>query len=455
MTPANTPYNKSGGITGGLFFFSLVIGIVAIILLKKIGAHQVTVTVAPVMVMFAYAAIIFFSRKLRLRLDQAGDNLYYLGFLFTLTSLAYSLLEFGKAANNSLIITNFGIAIWTTITGLALRVLFNQMRTDPIETENLARAELGDASRNLRMELDNAAREFSMFRRSIQQMTEEAFQELQKTLIETMKGSLNQFEGSVEQFTRTVVEANEGLEHRSESLRESSDKLAANISTLAARIDAVKVSDDLLVRQLQPAIDKIDESAQQLNSSMQDLSQGINNIAISETIFTDLLQPAIDKISQAAAVARYNAEVDNDRAQAWAELSDKVASVMNGIHGSLKGAQDSSALFIEGAKSVQAAAEHMSSLADRMDRIDLNLGSIMESTDKDIKRVVDTVLQTLDGLSHQLSAQANRITISVPDQQMETTQDAAQPNPNPITPVQPPRSQTLWSRLRPFPRAED
>jgi methyl-accepting chemotaxis protein len=455
MTPSNTPYNKAVGITGILFFISLLIGVAAIILLKKSGAHQVIVTVVPVTVMLAYAAIICLSRKLRLRLDQAGDNLYYLGFLFTLTSLAYSLLEFGKTADNSSIITNFGIAIWTTITGLALRVILIQMRTDPIETESLARAELGDASRHLRMELDNAAREFSMFRRSIQQMTEEAFQELQKTLIETMRGSLNQFEGGVEQFTRTVVDANEGLERRSESLRESSDKLAANISTLAARIDAVKVSDDLLVRQLQPAIDKIDESAQQLNSSMQDLSQGINNIAISETIFTDLLQPAIDKISQAAAVARYNSEVDNDRAQAWAELSDKVASVMNGIHGSLKGAQDSSALFIEGAKSVQAAAEHMSSLADRMDGIDLNLGSIMESTDKDIKRVVDTVLQNLDGLSHQLSAQANRITISAPDQQMKASQDSAQPNPNPITPVNPPKNQTLWSRFRPSPRAED
>ena len=452
MVTSNRLRSQGNGVTASLFFIALAIGIAAIILLKMVGAHQLAVTAVPVSIMLTYAGIIYFIRKLRLRLDQAGDNLYYLGFLYTLASLAYSLLEFGgNGTDTTSIITNFGIAIWTTITGLFLRVLFSQLRTDTVETENLARIELADASRHLKNELDEAARDIAMFHRSLEQMTTEAFQRLHETLDETMLGNLSRFEGSIELFASTVAVANKGLDNQSEALRQSSDRLVNNISNLALRIDEVKVSDDILVRQLQPAIDKIDGSvqqlgytidnlsqeissvsipedifisqlqpaidkidgsAQQLGYSMGNLSQKISSVSIPEDIFISQLQPAIDKISEAAVMAKHNADVDTVRAQSWAELSVKVATVMNGIHGSLKGAQDSSALFVDGAKSVQSAAEQMSSLSKHMEGIDLKLESIIGSTDKDIKRVVETVITNLDGLSHQLAAQAKRIETS-------------------------------------------
>jgi hypothetical protein len=479
MATSNRLRSQGNGVTAYLFFIVLVMGIAAIIFLKMLGAHQFVVTVVPVGIMLAYAFTIHTIRKLRLRLDQAGDNLYYLGFLYTLTSLAYSLFEFGSnGIDTTSIITNFGIAIWTTITGLALRVLFSQLRTDPIETENLARVELADASRHLKSELDVAARDIAMFHRSLEQMTTEAFQGLHETLDETMLGSLTRFEGSIELFASTVAEANKGLDNRSEALRESSDKLVNNISDLAFRIDEVKVSDDILVRQLQPAIDKIDGSAQQLSYSignlsqkigsisipedifinqlqpaidkidgsaqqlgysMGNLSQEISGVSIPEDIFVSQLQPAIDKISEAAEMAKHNADVDTVRAQSWAELSVKVAAVMNGIHGSLKGAQDTSALFVDGAKSVQSAAEHMSSLSEHMEGIDLKLESIMGSTDKDIKRVVETVITNLDGLSHQLANQAKRIETSAQDRQHTAVQprQSASSQPQQSAPSQP------------------
>jgi len=77
--------------------------------------------------------VIYFSRNLRLRDDQSGDNLYYMGFLFTLTSLGVSLYQFSVERAAEEIVQNFGIAIASTITGIALRVVFNQMRRDPVE----------------------------------------------------------------------------------------------------------------------------------------------------------------------------------------------------------------------------------------------------------------------------------------------------------------------------------
>src|SRR3989304_9855767 len=57
--------------------------------------HQVIVTVAIVVVMLAYAFLVYSVPRLRVRLDQAGDNAYYLGLLFTLMRMAFALYEFG------------------------------------------------------------------------------------------------------------------------------------------------------------------------------------------------------------------------------------------------------------------------------------------------------------------------------------------------------------------------
>ena len=60
---------------------------------------------------------------------------------------------------------NFGIAIASTIAGITLRIMFNQMRRDPVETEAASRLELAEASRRVRRELESSILEFGYFRR--------------------------------------------------------------------------------------------------------------------------------------------------------------------------------------------------------------------------------------------------------------------------------------------------
>ncbi len=81
----------SSRIDRWLFFIVFVLGSGGIIVLKERGYEQLIVTGFPVAMMFVYALYVTKSRRYLLREDQAGDNLYYLGFLYTLISLAYSL----------------------------------------------------------------------------------------------------------------------------------------------------------------------------------------------------------------------------------------------------------------------------------------------------------------------------------------------------------------------------
>src|SRR6266550_8519510 len=80
-----------------VFFIALVIGVGSYFLLRALGIDQRIITAGLVAVMVFYAATVALVPRLRVRLDQAGDNAYYLGLLFTLVSMAVALSEFGSA----------------------------------------------------------------------------------------------------------------------------------------------------------------------------------------------------------------------------------------------------------------------------------------------------------------------------------------------------------------------
>ena len=97
--------------------------------------------------------------------DRAADNCYYMGFIFTLVSLAYALYQFepgrqitefepGRQITQSeSLIHDFGVAIASTIWGMIARLLLNQWRTDPAEIEQEVRQQLSEAARQFRTEL--------------------------------------------------------------------------------------------------------------------------------------------------------------------------------------------------------------------------------------------------------------------------------------------------------------
>ena len=134
-----------------------------------------------------FYAVLLRTPAFRLRDDQSGDNLYYLGFLYTLTSIAVSLMEYTTGRDADVIVTNFGIAVFTTIAGLLLRLAFNQMRGDTADVERVTRMELAEAARRMRTELDNAVLELKQFQRATLQSVEGSFTTMRELTEETLK----------------------------------------------------------------------------------------------------------------------------------------------------------------------------------------------------------------------------------------------------------------------------
>ncbi|WP_426433994.1 hypothetical protein [Bradyrhizobium genosp. P] len=285
------------GLVNGLLFFAVVIvGSGYIIFSKLNGFDALAVTAVPVLVMIGYAVLLG-ARPFRLRDDQSGDNLYYMGFLFTLTSLAVSLYQFSAAGSAEQIVQNFGIAIASTIAGITLRIFFNQMRRDPIEVEATARLELAEASRRVKRELESAILEFGYFRRMTQQSVSDAVDEARESIgsaREKLAGEIEKFVlakgrpfedaskrssetlDSMNERTVQILEVSRHLVQEGEQLAKSTASVVKAIDSLLAQLGSLQAPGKTVETNLAPMIESLTRAVDSLYKSGETQSENID-----------------------------------------------------------------------------------------------------------------------------------------------------------------------------------
>lgn len=290
MAVINAKRGLPPGLLSGLLFFAVVLAGSGYIIFSKLhGYNAVSVTAVPVLVMVGYAIVLGVARLFRLRDDQSGDNLYYMGFLFTLTSLAVSLYQFDVEGSAAQIVQNFGIAIASTIAGITLRILFNQMRRDPVEVEATARLELAEASRRVKRELDSTVLEFGYFRRMAQQSIADALDEVKETLgdaSDNLADEIRKFAvtagkpledasrksgETLDDMNQRIVETLETvsarLAHEGEELSRSTASIVKSIDGVATKLATLQTPDQIIEIKLSPVIQGLTRAINSFNKS--------------------------------------------------------------------------------------------------------------------------------------------------------------------------------------------
>jgi ElaB/YqjD/DUF883 family membrane-anchored ribosome-binding protein len=286
MASTSNLRDAPSGLLSGLLFFAVVLSGAGYTVFSKLHEFSaLQVTLVPVLIMVAYALVLGIARFFRLRDDQSGDNLYYMGFLFTLTSLAVSLYQFSSIGSAEQIVQNFGIAIGSTIAGISLRIFFNQMRRDPVEVEHAARLELADASRKVRRELESTVLEFGYFRRATQQSITDAVEEVNRLLKEAKDRIIDHLDEFATDFNKPLQDASkksgetvEQLNARiSETLERAAKQFADETAQLSKSTATIITSIDRVVSKLtsMQTPDQIIEI--KLNPAIQGLSRAVNN----------------------------------------------------------------------------------------------------------------------------------------------------------------------------------
>lgn len=217
-------------------------GILLYLAMHLAGLPQLVESVVIVLIMGGYAFAAFKIPRVRIRLDQAGDNAYYLGLLFTLTSMAVALYEFSAAGGSGTdqIISNFGIALASTIWGILLRVFLHQMRVDPADVENMTRIELSEASTRVRATLDDLIRDFSLFHKEMHQRVNDAA----TFLTQQYQSTVSSFTQDMSTASTRVLAASEayesGIVERGTRLMGQAEALGSSAMAAVERLRSVE-----------------------------------------------------------------------------------------------------------------------------------------------------------------------------------------------------------------------
>jgi hypothetical protein len=241
----------------GLFALIAILGFSGILIFKLRGLDADFVAGGAVALMVIYGFVAFQFRRIRLRPDRLGDNFYYLGFIYTLASLSAALLQIRRGASIDDLLGSFGIALFTTIIGVAGRVLFVQMRGDIDEVEDEVRKDLLSASADLRAQLNITLAEFETFQTGVQQATRKAAEQ-STTAVQDGISNISRvanaaaekidqaFIGEVDKvraFEQSVLRIENGLKSLTSELNDRfydlADSVERMVAQLAAAIDLV------------------------------------------------------------------------------------------------------------------------------------------------------------------------------------------------------------------------
>jgi len=285
---------------------------------------------------------------LKLRADQAADNLYYLGLLFTLTSLGVALFRFVSSEEATVtILRNFGIAIFTTIFGVGMRVFVGQFREDPEDLEAEAKEALAQTVHRMRSELDLSVAELRSFADGMKQVVGDFTEKANRSTAQALERAVGQFEKSAISVGERFETTAETFGARVQSFDGSLEKVVVALEALMTRIGAVRADADIVEQSMRPAIAALERSIESFGEAVTN-QQG--------------------KLVEAGAAAEHLSASINYVAQA-AEKAADASKQLDSVVGSLGRASDILANLDQSATSAAAStgafAERLAAIASR------------------------------------------------------------------------------------------
>ncbi len=278
-----------------IFMFFATVGILLEIVTHTFTKDTFFIIAGPVVMLLLYVLTAVAYRRFRLRFDQLGDNCYYLGFLFTLTALSIALYDFkGLKVEISTIVSNFGVALASTILGVLLRVLFSQMREDPVEVEEQSRYELAQASSMLKEELYASVQDMKSFRGLLQQSIAESFDEVNEKSKESILRAAEELSEAAKNINQEIAERNEQLGERFDRFNDLTQRSVSSLEALVESMETVRPPNELI----HEAFEKTVSSMERLGEESQKIYHITEQQRERTQASIDIAATAIQRISE-------------------------------------------------------------------------------------------------------------------------------------------------------------
>lgn len=140
------------------FLAALASGLATMLLGDHFGRPAIAV-VGSVLAVVGFASCVPFVERWRVSREQFGDAAYFLGFLFTLLGLAFTLWSIRGAADGEridvqVVVPQFALALATTVAGLVARMLISGFTPNQEQAVDHAEQVLAEASFRLAAHMD-------------------------------------------------------------------------------------------------------------------------------------------------------------------------------------------------------------------------------------------------------------------------------------------------------------
>ena len=365
-----------------VFVVCFLLGLALYFVLRSLAAPQLVVTLAVVAVMVFYAIAVAGVPKLRVRLDQAGDNAYYLGLLFTLTSMAVALYEFSRAiatderSGAAAIIGNFGIALATTIAGIFLRILLNQMRVDLADVERATRIELSESAKQVKATLDSVSNQMGRFLDENQQRTSDQLARIVGATAKTLESFVTDVTKATNDLTAATTEAQLDAVKKISGAAAGFETIASEAEKAVAKLREVVPPPLKLASRLQAVADVLEKVASEAGRVRLQMTDAGDSSVTAGKALADVAARLVgtgDVVSQQheAALKRIDdsatqlREVLDAVSQALEENRGKMTTLDEATGRSVKQAQDSQAAAQQVLNSLVAVTEGLTDFVNR------------------------------------------------------------------------------------------
>ena len=236
------------------WFWTLGVGCVIVAIGNTLGWSPWLIAI---LVSGAMVLLVVVLRDTDVTGDAKGDSIYYLGFLFTLVALIAALISFDAESDTISmlgVLRNLGIALVTTIVGLAGRIWYTMAQESPGDVEEAVRRDLEQAVSEMKSRLERVRSQLDtmglQFQRSANDMGDTTAS-IAKTASEAVRTSqaLGRYAEVLAQTTRSFSEAmvqgqeafRRAVEERTQAARrlhESLDGIAGSAASLGREMES-------------------------------------------------------------------------------------------------------------------------------------------------------------------------------------------------------------------------
>ena len=291
-----------------LFGFSIFGGITAILLGTWLNSFFLNIII-PVGIMLYYAYTVNKDKSDSLSIEQKADSVYYMGFILTLVAMTASLvaLAYDDELRFNAVVINFGLALATTILGLAIRIIWIQLSSKSLsDAESILKERIIRRSQDLQDQTEKVVGSMTALSNQLSKVAEP-------------------LQSNFERLTKTM-DINEGINNKLRLLDQSADTAAQSLRIIASLTESMAVSTLELKKNIDEGalenIKNLNTSANQARPKISELNSEITTSIDSIHQSLELLQKNIKKTDEMIAFSQANLEKNSIFKKAYSKLKD-------------------------------------------------------------------------------------------------------------------------------------